>query len=66
MGEDRLSPAEQLAREMEFPFGDEVEGTHSRSVDRAECTFWMNTVEQIMEELSDAYVEETILVRCKP
>ncbi|GAA5959953.1 hypothetical protein JCM3765_000658 [Sporobolomyces pararoseus] len=66
LGEDRLSPAEQLGREMEPAFGDEGDGTHSRLVDRAEAAFWMNTVEQVMEELSDSYVEENVLVRCKP
>lgn len=64
--EDRLTPAEELARKMESPFGDVVDGTHSKLVDRAECTFWMNTIEQVMEELSDSYVEDTVLPKCKP
>ncbi|GAA6012349.1 hypothetical protein JCM11491_007105 [Sporobolomyces phaffii] len=66
LGLDRLSPAEQLAREMETPLGDDRDGTHSRLVVRAASTFWMNTIEQVMDELSDSYVESSVLPRCKP
>lgn len=62
-GGDLLSPAEQLVRELEPALGDELEGTHSRLVDRAECTFWLNTAEQVMEKLSDPYVEETVIMQ---
>ncbi|GAA5909865.1 uncharacterized protein JCM6883_003119 [Sporobolomyces salmoneus] len=64
--EDRLTPAEELVRKLESSYGDEEDGTHSRLVDRAEVTFWMNTVEQVMDELSDSYVENTVLPGCKP
>ncbi|GAA5928485.1 uncharacterized protein JCM15063_003891 [Sporobolomyces koalae] len=66
LGHDRISPAEQLAREMETTEGDDPKGRHSNLVERAEATFWMNTVEQVMEELSDSYVESTVLRRAKP
>lgn len=65
LGPDRISAAEQLARQMEPPIGDTEQGQHSRLVHRAECAFWMNTVEQIMDELSDSYVEGTVLPSCR-
>ncbi|GAA6063485.1 hypothetical protein JCM10212_001001 [Sporobolomyces blumeae] len=61
-----MTPAERLVRDMEPPEGDDAGGKHRRSVHRAEGTFWMNTIEQVMEDLSDGYVEGTVLPRCRP
>lgn len=60
------SPAEELARSLEGPAGELRNGQHSHAIDRAKVTFWMNTVEQVAPALSDKYVEERVLPKCRP
>jgi hypothetical protein len=60
------SAAEELVRSLEVARGSAEHGLHRRAVDRAEVTFWMNTVEQVMSQLGDDYVENKVLQRCRP
>ncbi|GAA5951893.1 hypothetical protein JCM21900_004176 [Sporobolomyces salmonicolor] len=62
---DKVSPAEELVTELEPPEPTGEGGRHDRLVERAEATFWMNTVEQVMDELSDRYVEDRVLAGCR-
>lgn len=60
------SAAEELTRSLEVARGSAENGLHRRAVDRAGVTFWMNTVEQVMSQLGDDYVENKVLQRCRP
>ncbi|CEQ39033.1 SPOSA6832_00511, partial [Sporobolomyces salmonicolor] len=62
---DKVSPAEELVSELEPPEPTGEGGRHERLVERAEATFWMNTAEQVMDELSDRYVEDRVLAGCR-
>ncbi|KAI5476400.1 peroxisomal membrane protein [Pseudohyphozyma bogoriensis] len=39
---------------------------HEREVERSTATFYLNTAESLMKELSNEYVEEQVLQCCKP
>ncbi|GAA5851336.1 hypothetical protein JCM8547_004212 [Rhodosporidiobolus lusitaniae] len=60
------SPAEVLVRSLEPEKGRGKGGRHDRAVERAEATFWMNMVEQVMRELGDEYVESRVLRGIRP
>ncbi|GAA6002370.1 hypothetical protein JCM10207_001086 [Rhodosporidiobolus poonsookiae] len=64
--ERRNSPAEVLVRSLQPEKGTGAGGRHDRAVERAEATFWMNTVEQVMREIEDEYVEERVLRGIRP
>ncbi|GAA5917798.1 hypothetical protein JCM5296_007569 [Sporobolomyces johnsonii] len=63
---EEVGPAEELVCELEPPKPTGEGGRHERLVERAEATFWMNTAEQVMDELSDRYVEDRVLAGCRP
>lgn len=69
-GEERggkeKSPAEVLVTSLEPLKGTGKAGTHDRAVERAEATFWMNTVELVMREVGDEYVEKKVLRGIRP
>ncbi|GAA5824200.1 hypothetical protein JCM11251_001564 [Rhodosporidiobolus azoricus] len=60
------SPAETLAKSLEPVKGTGHEGRHNRAVERAEATFWMNTVELVMAQLGEGYVEKRVLRGVRP
>ncbi|BGP16085.1 hypothetical protein JCM10213_007536 [Rhodosporidiobolus nylandii] len=60
------SPAETLVRSLEPAHGTGRGERHDRTVERAEATFWMNTVELVMAELGEEYVERRVLRGIRP
>ncbi|GAA6027304.1 hypothetical protein JCM8097_002576 [Rhodosporidiobolus ruineniae] len=64
--EGEESAAEALMRSLEPAKGTGAGERHDRAVERAEATFWMNTVEQVMGELRDEYVERRVLRGIRP
>ncbi|BGP31922.1 hypothetical protein JCM10296v2_003701 [Rhodotorula toruloides] len=65
-GKKPVTPAETLVRSLQVAKGTGEGGRHVRAVERAEATFWLNTAEQVMGELGDEYVEDTVLRGCRP
>ncbi|BGP02611.1 hypothetical protein NBRC10513v2_003713 [Rhodotorula toruloides] len=65
-GKKPVRQAETLVRSLQVAKGTGEGGRHVRAVKRAEATFWLNTAEQVMGELGDDYVEETVLRGCRP
>lgn len=65
-GKRPVTQAETLVRSLQTARGTGEGRRHVRAVERAEATFWMNTAEQVMGELGDDYVEETVLRHCRP
>ncbi|GAA5978204.1 hypothetical protein JCM11641_001135 [Rhodosporidiobolus odoratus] len=61
-----VSPVVGLVRSLDARGGTGTGGIHDRAVERAEVTFWMNTVEQVMRDLGDEYVERRVLRGIRP
>ncbi|GAA5916575.1 hypothetical protein JCM6882_002547 [Rhodosporidiobolus microsporus] len=64
--EEKETPAETLARSLEPARGTGQGGRHDRAVERAEATFWMNTVELVVPQLGEGYVERRVLRGVRP